>query len=634
MVEKKRDVRSALRGARAWLRGSRFGLLTLALIVGVGAGLGAVAFRYLVYAVTWLFTGQVEFGQDGWVTSSHLPWLGLSFYVVIPVVGGLLYGPLVYFFAREARGHGVPEVMVAVAVNGGRIRPQVAIVKAFASALTIGTGGSVGREGPIVQIGSAMASSLGQWLRMPEHRMRILVACGAAGGIAATFNAPITGVFFVVEIIIREISVDSLFAVMLSAMVADAVAIQFLGNSPFLADFPHGLALGTPKNYLLVAVLAVIAALIGIGFTKALYAIEDLCDRLWRGRPEWARPAVGGIFLGLLLLGVPQLFGVGYPVMFNAVAGDYSLWFLLILAGGKVLATSLTLGIGGSGGIFAPSLFIGLMTGTAFGIVADHLFGPAAGDPALYAAIGMAAVFSSATRAPLTSLASVVELTGDFTLTLPVMLTVGISTALSRGISYGTIYTTKLIRRGQDLDRAAPWRAFSDLTAKNTMRRLPSPTEIRTHDTPDRASDPDVPLPGTFVVSRTPQSVFETEPLPDVLRQLEAYPHTGLPVLSEDATTILGWVSTHSIVASVARELTARSGDSVRSAAPSSNLRGFHVLEVSISAESDDVGRTLGSLTWPRGHIPVSVARGGQLGEADPSMILVTGDHINVLAPG
>ncbi|MGH3399729.1 MAG: chloride channel protein, partial [Streptosporangiaceae bacterium] len=161
--------------------------------------------------------------------------------MLIPVIGGLVYGPLIYRYAREARGHGVPEVMIAVAEQGGRIRPQVSVVKALASALCIGTGGSVGREGPIVQIGSALASSLGQWVRMPESRMRIMVACGAAGGISATFNAPVTGVFFGVEIILREFSVDALFTVMLSAMIADITAVPFLGDRPFLSGFPAGI---------------------------------------------------------------------------------------------------------------------------------------------------------------------------------------------------------------------------------------------------------------------------------------------------------------------------------------------------------------------------------------------------------
>jgi len=437
---------------RAWLRSSRSGLLVLALVVGVISGFGAVAFRYLVGGITWLTTGHQQFGQGGHVDSGHFGFLGPVFYLLVPAVGGLLYGPLVYRFAREARGHGVPEVMVAVAENGGRIRPQVAVVKALASALNIGTGGSVGREGPIVQIGSAMASGIGQWLGSPRRRMRILVACGAGGGIAATFNAPITGVFFAVEIILRELSGEALFAIMLSAMVADAVAVPILGHQAFLSGFPVGVSLPHSSDYALVALLAVVAALVGQAFRHILYAVEDLCDAVWAGRPEWARPIVGGLLVGLLLLALPQMFGVGYPVMFKALAGDYALWFVLLLLVGKIVATSLTLGVGGSGGVFAPSLFVGLMTGTAFGVVADHVFGAGAGSPAVYAAVGMAGVFGSSTRAPLTALASVVEMTGDYTLTLPVMLTVGLATVVSRSISYGTIYTTKLLRRGQDIE--------------------------------------------------------------------------------------------------------------------------------------------------------------------------------------
>jgi CIC family chloride channel protein len=461
--------------AAGWLRAGRGGMFLLAVLIGAGSGLGAVAFRYLIYFFTWLATGRDEFGQQGRVASGHLPWLGPAFFAVIPVVGGLLYGPLIYRYAREARGHGVPEVMIAVADSGGRIRPQVSLVKAVASALCIGAGGSVGREGPIVQIGSALASSLGQRVKMPENRLRILAACGAAGGIAATFNAPITGVFFGVEIILREFSVDALFTVMLAAMIADITAEPFLGSAPFLSGFPHGIALHHAGNYLLVAALAVIAGLMGLAFKAVLYKTEDLCDRAWKGRPEWARPAVGGLALGLLLLAVPQMYGVGYPVMYKATAGQYALWFLVVLAFAKIAATSLTTGIGGSGGVFAPSLFIGVASGMAFGDVAHHIFGAGAGDPALYAAVAMGAVFASAARAPLTSLASVVEMTGDFALTLPAMLAVAVAATISRTLSYGTIYTTKLLRRGTDIDRATPWRALSDLKVADAMRPFRPP---------------------------------------------------------------------------------------------------------------------------------------------------------------
>ena len=637
--------------AAGWVRGSRAGLFVIAAFVGVGSGLGAVAFRYLIYFFTWLATGHVAFGQDGHAGSSHLPWLGLAFFVVIPVIGGLVYGPLIYRYAREARGHGVPEVMIAVAQNGGRIRPQVSVVKALASALCIGTGGSVGREGPIVQIGSALASSVGQWAKMPENRMRILVACGAGGGIAATFNAPVTGVFFGAEIILREFSVDALFTVMLSAMLADVVAIPFLGDRPFLAGFPPGIALRHPGDYLLVAVLAVAAGLIGVMFKSVVYKTEDLCDRLWGNRPEWARPAVGGCALGLLLLAVPQLYGVGYPVMYKAVAGGYVLWFLLVLAAGKIIACSLTLGIGGSGGVFAPSLFIGATSGMAFGEIADHLLGPAAGPPALYAVVAMGAVFASAARAPLTSVASVVEMTGDYTLTLPVMLAVAIATATSRALSYGTIYTTKLLRRGYDIDRTTRWRAFGDLKAADAMRPFPAPLTVpgglhndtRRPDSDDSpAARSPAPLPGPVTYRSDPQAVLADESLALTLRQLAGYGRDGLPVLSADRRQVQGWITNDSVLQAIAREigtLPARTGrvsgpaPQVSPPQPPTPLPGYQVLEITIGPGSPAAGKALGTMSWPRGWIPVSILRDRSLQEPEPGLTLAPGDRISLLTP-
>jgi CIC family chloride channel protein len=644
--------------AAGWLRGSRSGLFAIAALVGVGAGLGAVAFRYLIYFFTWLATGHSQFGQQGYTSSSHLPWLGLGFFVVIPVIGGLIYGPLIYRYAREARGHGVPEVMLAVAENGGRIRPQVSAVKAVASAVCIGVGGSVGREGPIVQIGSALASGLGQWVRMPENRLRILVACGAAGGISATFNAPITGVFFGVEIILREFSVDSLFTVMLSSMLADVVGVAFLSDRPFLSGFPAGIALHHPRNYLLVAVLAVVAALIGLLFKTVVYKMEDLWDIAWKNRPEWARPAAGGIALGLVLLALPQMYGVGYPVMDKAIAGHYVLWFLLVLAAGKIIACSTTLGIGGSGGVFAPSLFIGVTSGMAFGEIADHMFGPGAGQPALYAVVAMGAVFTSAARAPLTSLASVVELTGDFTLTLPVMLAVAIASTTSRMLSYGTIYTTKLLRRGIDVDRAAPWRAFADMKAGQAMRSFTVPLPVTGqagvaahdgHHGTGNAADPGIaPLPGPVTHERDPQALFVGESLAQALRQLEVYGSDGLPVLSPDGQHVQGWVTNASVLRAIAVQLRAAGkkapqaqldagwalpdpGSALRE--PPTPLLGYKILEITISSGSPAAGQALGSIPWPPGWTPVSVLRNRQLRDPDPDIVISAGDRINLLAP-
>jgi chloride channel protein, CIC family len=650
--------RPAVAQAAAWLRAGRGGMFLLALLVGAGAGLGAVAFRYLVGFFTWLATGHSQFGQDGHVGSSHLPWLGLGFFVVIPAIGGLLYGPLIYNWAREARGHGVPEVMVAVADNGGRIRWQVSVVKALASALCIGTGGSVGREGPIVQVGSALASSVGRWVRLPENRLRIMVACGAAGGISATFNAPITGVFFGVEIILREFAVDALFTVMLSAMIADAVAIPFLGDKPFLSGFPAGITLQHPRNYLLVAVLAVIAALIGLAFKNVLYKIEDWCDALWKGRPEWARPAVLGLAFGLLLLALPQMYGVGYPVMFKATAGDYALWFLIVLAFGKILATSVTMGIGGSGGIFAPSLFIGVTTGMAYGDIADRLFGASAGQPALYAVVAMGAVFTSAAGAPLTSLASVVEMTGDFALTLPVMLGVAIASTISRALSYSTIYTTKLLRRGTDIDRAAPWRALADMKITDVMRpfspALPVPPDGAAAPTADVSPNGSGAAPGRtaapwpVIYRHDPQALFASESLVQALRQLEVYGRDGLPVISPDGRRLEGWITSAAVLRALARQITGTQAEAVQAQAaadgdhddaaavllhPSAPLAGYQVAEIAVTGNSAAAGRKLSEITWPQAGIPVSVLRGRRLRPPDPGITLTDGDRVSLLIP-
>jgi chloride channel protein, CIC family len=623
--------------AGGWLRGSRGGLLAIALVVGAGSGLGAVAFRYLIYFFTWLATGHVQFGQQGRVPSAHLPWLGLAFFVVIPVIGGLIYGPLIYRYAREARGHGVPEVMIAVADEGGRIRPQVAAVKSVASAICIAVGGSVGREGPIVQIGSALASSLGQWVKVPESRLRILVACGAAGGIAATFNAPITGVFFGVEIILRELSAEAVFTVMLSATAADLLSRQFLGAAPFLSGLPSGIALHHLTSYLLIAGLAVVAALTGLAFAKILYVTEDLCDRVWGNRPEWARPAAGGVLLGLLLLALPQMYGVGYPVLYQAVGGSYALWFLIILAAGKIIACSLTIGIGGSGGVFAPSLFIGATSGMAFGEIARHLIGPAAGQPALYAVVAMGAVFASAARAPLTSVASVVEMTGDFTLTLPVMLAVAIATATSRALSYGTIYTTKLLRRGTDIDRDPSADPLENLTAADAMRPFPAPLPAKPQPAEPPGADPGS-LPGPVTGRHQPQVVFASESLTQTLRQLERYGRDGLPVLADDGRHLQGWITTHNVLRAVARAATTEAqpaahrppSDPPEAPTP---LPSHQILEITIPAGSPADGHQLGDTTWPPGFVPVTVLRTRSLADPDPAIILAPGDRINLLAP-
>jgi CIC family chloride channel protein len=644
------------RRATGWLSGGRLGLAVMALIVGAGAGVGAAGFRLLIFAFTWLATGHQQFGQQGHAASLHLPWLGIWFVLVVPVLGGLIYGPLIQRFAREARGHGVPEVMLAVAENGGRIRPQVSIVKALASAICIGVGGSVGREGPIVQIGSALASTLGQIVGMSETRLRILVACGAAGGIAATFNAPITGLFFGFEIVLREFSLDALFATSLAAVTGDVVSRAFFGSAPFFNLVPHNLVVTNDTTYLLMAVLAVLAGAIGIGFKAVLYRMEDTADELWKGRPEWARPAVGGILLGVVLLALPQMYGVGYPVMDSVIAGHVVLGLVLLFLVGKVIATSLTLSIGGSGGVFAPSLFIGAMTGTAFGTIVHQLFGASLGSPAMYAVVGMGGVFAGAAQAPLTAIASVIEMTANFTLAVPIMLATGIAAAVSKQLSYGSVYTTKLLRRGIDIERARPASVLQTMTVSDVMQPVPE-LDGRRFLPPDAAPD-GRPIRairhrdwlseiGPVTEIREPQKLFSDETLEQALRQLALYGRDGLPVISADREHLDGWITRDDVLHALADSIEHSSQSIERGAiaadfaapdptalahTPSSPLRGYEILELTVSADSPARGRRIDELTIPNNCKIVAVTEGHQSHSSQTGVTLQPGQRIILLA--
>ncbi len=566
------------------LRVSNGGLAVLAVTVGAGAGAGAIAFRWLIATFTRILSGHADYSAAGHAANPHVALLGRFFVVLAPVLAGLVYGPLVARFAPEARGHGVPEVMYAVARRGGRIGPQVAIVKSLASALCIGSGGSVGREGPIVQIGSALGSSLGTWLRVAQARLRILVACGAAGGIAATFNAPMAGVFFAMELILRDFTAQSFGMVALASVTASVIGRAAFGDTPFL-HLPafHVQHLG---QYALFALLGLLSGALGVGFTRVLYAVEDLCDKLWRG-PDWARPAAGGLALGALLLALPEMYGVGYPVLDKGVYGAYTLGFVLVLMAGKMLATSLTIGIGGSGGVFAPSLFIGAMFGSAFGQGAGHLLPALAGPPGAYALIGMGAVFAGAARAPITAVIIIFELTGDYTVILPLMAAISLATGVSALISRDTIYTLKLRRRGIDLDTPAPAALLPGRTLRDVMEPAPAPLpgDITLHQAEQRLSrarrgvlpvtGPDGQYLGVLTAQaaaaalsderatgptaellvreliQLPQTMTLESPLHEALDALVTAEPSGLPVLDPTGRHLAGWITHQSLLAAV-----------------------------------------------------------------------------------
>jgi chloride channel protein, CIC family len=617
-------------------------MVALAIVVGLGGGLGAVAFRYLVYGATWIITGNEQYGLLAGQPSSHVPWMGRWFLLAAPIVGGLVFGPLIQRFAREARGHGVPEVMLAVAENGGRIRPQVTVVKALASAICIGTGGSVGREGPIVQIGSALASSLGQVVRVNEDRLRLLVACGAAAGISATFNAPLTGVFFGLELVLGSVSAEAIAVLLVASVTADALSRAVFGSAPFFGGLTttsgHSLL-----DYILFAALGLLAGLVGVLFKTVLYGIEDVCDRVWRGRPEWLRPAVGGIVLGLILFAIPELYGVGYPVMGAALSGTYLFGFLVLLTAGKMVASSLTIGIGGSGGVFAPSLFIGATFGAAYAVLVHHMFGASASSETAYGLVAMGAVFAGGTRAPLTASASVLEMSGDFGMVLPVMLGAALASAVSTRLTQGTIYTTKLIRRGIDIERPKTGAMLRLLTVADAMVPLSGPAAA-----PDsfarRAAA--VAMRGGEdggqgeLQGRPPGTLDSEETIEDALTDLIRFGRDGLPVLGDDGHSVIGWVTDRDVLRTLLRRLghPVAQGEKEVATLPGAGeclardfvRAGYRLVEFTVPMRWER-GRRIRDIAFPPSTLVVVLRRGSDVFPPAGGTELEAGDRLTVI---
>ncbi len=462
-------------------------LLLFSVVVGIGAGFGAIIFRWLIKNFNILFFDQ----------GHHLfRFMGAYYIILIPTLGGIIIGPIINLFAKETKGHGVPEVMLAVAASGGRIRLRVAAIKALVSSICIGSGGSVGREGPIIQIGSALGSGLGQLFQLSEEKVRILVACGAAGGIASTFNAPLAGIFFALEVILGEYGIRFFSAVVLSSVTATVVSRHFLGDHPaFVTPTYQLLSVWEIPLYIIFGFLAALSALL---FIKTLYKCEDIFDS-WKF-PEVAKPAIGGLIIGLIGLYFPQVFGVGYESIESALYGKITAEIVIILVLAKIVATSVTLGSGGSGGVFAPSLFIGAMLGEGFGKLTQLLVPSIAIPPGACALVGMGAVFAGAAHAPVSAILILFEMTGDYKIILPLMITCIISTAVVREFTKDSIYTLKLRRRGID---------YQNIRGMDLMEKIPV----------------------SEAMFKNLITVDETTPVRDAERMSQSTHHIGFPVV-------------------------------------------------------------------------------------------------------
>jgi chloride channel protein, CIC family len=461
----------------------------LGFMVGIIAGFGAVAFRGLIaFFHNVLFLGKLSFVYNANIHTAAGP-LG-PWVILVPVAGAVGVVFLVKNFAPEAKGHGVPEVMDAIYYNSGIIRPVVAIVKSLASALCIGSGGSVGREGPIIQIGSSFGSTLGQVIRMPVWQRITLIAAGTAGAVSATFNTPIGGLLFAIEIMLHEVSVRTLVPVAISTATATYIGRFFFGPYPSFV-IP---ALERPTFHLLNPL--VLLAYIGLGavagvvsalYIKSIYVFEDFFEE--RLRNAYVRHMAGmfcvGVMMYLLLtqLGHYYIQGVGYSTIQDVLSGVLSQpYLLLLLFLLKLLATCLTLGSGGSGGIFSPSLYMGATLGAAYGVVLKYVFPGLALSPPAFAVAGMAALFAGATGAAVTSIVMIFEMTLDYNVILPMTLTVALGYGIRKYLSRESIYTLKLVRRGHWMPEALQVNLHYIKRVKEVMdtrfRILPAGTRI------------------------------------------------------------------------------------------------------------------------------------------------------------
>ncbi len=456
----------------------RIGLLALsvlALVVGVVTGFGAILFRDLIGLLHNLaFFGQFDFHYNANIFTPESPWGALI--ILVPVAGGLVLTFLVNNFAPEARGHGVPEVMDAIYYKGGVIRPVVAAVKSLASAIAIGTGASVGREGPIIQIGSALGSTLGQIIRMPSGQRIILVAAGAGSGIAATFNTPIGGVMFAIELMMPEVSARTFLPVALATGTATFIGRLFLGPDPAFAVpalAPMPVDATSVVTLCLFALLGLIAGAAAAGFVRGLVLAEDIFDRI---KNTYLRHALGMLLLGVMMyslmrtLGQYYVDGVGYATIQAIVTGQLSAtWLLLALFAFKLLATSLSLGSGSSGGIFSPSLVMGAAIGGGFAALLNALHLPVDINIPSFAMVGMGAMVGGGTGAVMTAVTMIFEMTRDYDIVMPMILAVAVAVGVRRLLSRENIYTLKLFRRGHVIPKALHANMFLVRRAKDVM---------------------------------------------------------------------------------------------------------------------------------------------------------------------
>jgi CIC family chloride channel protein len=416
-----------------------FYMLFLAALIGIFAGLGAYALNLLINFVRYIFFDKIYH-------LSNITWISKVMLVLFPAIGGLIVGLIIHLLSRESRGHGVPSVIESIANRSGFIRPRVTLITSLTAGTTIGTGGSAGKEGPIVQVGAAIGSTVGQLFNVSSERLKLLVGAGAAAGLAAVFNAPVTGVLFALEVLLADFSVSAFTPIIFATVISTTISHYLIRSSPVLSVPLYYLE--SFYEYPLYLLMGIVGGLLAVLFTKILYGTEDLFNRA-KNFPEYLKPALGGLLMGIVALRFPDIYGFDDSAIHSALAAHTAVGTLFLLMIFKMIATSLSLGSGGSGGLFIPTLFIGAAFGAFFGTVMNVLFPEITASPGAYALVGMGVMIAGTTHATITALMLIFEVTSNYQIILPLMLGTIIATITSRWVMRSNMYTMKIALSGE-----------------------------------------------------------------------------------------------------------------------------------------------------------------------------------------
>lgn len=525
MAELPRSVRTALRLVRRWVRpnwasfqaAEQPKLWALAVAAGIGGTLVAIVFRFAISLVqiVWLGTGS----EDHAGALASLPW-----WIVVagPVAGGVVVGAILFFWGPAHRAGGIADVIEARARDTSMLTPRDALIGSAVSAITLGAGGSAGREGPVVYLAAAASRALFRVFALPLSSRRVMLGCGAAAAISASFNAPIAGVLFAHEVILGHFALSALAPIVISAGTAAVLARAWFGDAPafVLPDF-H---ITSYWEFPAFALLGVVCALVAIGFQAALIG-TDWAARHVRMR-AWLRPAVGGLLVGGIALAFPQILGVGYQSTDAALAGSLGLGTMLALIFAKTAATAITLGSRFGGGIVSPALFVGAMTGGAFGLIAASVFPGLASSEGLYATIGMGAVAAAVLGAPISTAVMIFELTGGFALSIALLFSVAIATGLSHAIMGRSWFHWQLYTRGIMLDEGPHRQVVKFIYVSGFMTPL----------APDET-------PPAFDIASGAAWLRPADTLESALRAFDAAGTSRLPVLERQDKELkqIGW---------------------------------------------------------------------------------------------